>query len=89
MRIHLSDGRTVTVTADGDCLVLTEKPPRRGAKPVQHRLEIARLLAGDATSVVDALVRRLPIADLGDIRPERVGYELKARLLKLLRHEQS
>lgn len=78
------EGRKVRITCEGGVLTLTVKEGRR--KPptvVTHNL--TDLLGGDAGSVLDDLARRVPIADLEGIRPDRVGYELKVRLMALLK----
>lgn len=78
------DGRKIRVVYESGNLVLVEKVGR-GKPPNVVRHGLLRLMEGSLDSVLDDLLRKLPIADLDGIRPEKVGYELKARLLALLK----
>jgi hypothetical protein len=81
------DGRTINVEVEEGDLVLTEKT-KRNQPPNVVRMPLLSLFDGNMDSAVDVLLRKLPIADLSDIQPAKLGYELKVRLLALCKPKQ-
>jgi len=76
------DGRTITVSVEGDMLVLSDKK-KRHIPPTVVRTPILSIIDGSNEATIDTLLRKLPVEDLSDIKPAYLGYELKARLLAI------